>query len=322
MRIIAIAAGIAALCLIFPAAADTTDEILQQGRVAEKNGDFDTAEKLFRQAADQGSVDAERALGEHYYGAAAFAFMGGKDESGTGAAALTQAVTWFTKAAEHGDTGAQANLGAIYEYEPFGIRDQAKSYKWFLAAAQGGDAKSQYNTAHHLERGEGVTADVGAATGWYRKSAAQGFRPAADALQRLTPPGKDPIKLALHDGLVADDAGDSAAALKAYRRAAALGSADGQERLGLALFDDISLSTIRGGLIDNTYKPPASECKEMLDALHKSAAQNNARAMYDLGNLAHFGDCVPQDDDKAMEWYRKAAALGDKQAQDALKPQS
>ena len=48
------------------------------------------------------------------------------------------------------------------------------------------------------------------------------------------------------------------------------------------------------------------------------AEQGNASAQFNLGKMYEFGQGVPQDDAKAVEWYRKAAEQGYASAQKNL----
>ena len=52
-----------------------------------------------------------------------------------------------------------------------------------------------------------------------------------------------------------------------------------------------------------------------LRELKSLAEQGNAAASYNLGVMYNEGDGVPQDDTKAVKWFRKAAEQGDAEAQ-------
>jgi TPR repeat protein len=55
----------------------------------------------------------------------------------------TEAVLWFTRAAEQGNVAAQSKLGAIY-YGGRGVpQDLAQAYFWMLLARANGDATSK-----------------------------------------------------------------------------------------------------------------------------------------------------------------------------------
>jgi uncharacterized protein len=55
----------------------------------------------------------------------------------------TEAVRWFTRAAEQGNVAAQSKLGALY-YSGRGVRqDYTQAYFWMLLARASGDATSK-----------------------------------------------------------------------------------------------------------------------------------------------------------------------------------
>jgi len=63
---------------------------------------------------------------------------------------------------------------------------------------------------------------------------------------------------------------------------------------------------------------PASHYKENkknVDSLRKKAAQGNADAQYNLGDMYFHGEGVPADKAKAAQWFRKAATQGHVEAQ-------
>jgi hypothetical protein len=51
----------------------------------------------------------------------------------------------------------------------------------------------------------------------------------------------------------------------------------------------------------------------------KAAAQGNADAQFQLGVLYQLGRGVPENHARALEWYEKAAAQGDQHAIEMLK---
>jgi len=54
-----------------------------------------------------------------------------------------------------------------------------------------------------------------------------------------------------------------------------------------------------------------AQSEPLVPALEKLAAQNNAEAIYHLGMIAHVGAGAPKDPARALEIFRRAAALGD-----------
>jgi uncharacterized protein len=66
--------------------------------------------------------------------------------SGKGVALDTaEAVTWYRKAAEHGNADAENTLGSIYA-EGRGVpRDYVRAYAWFSLAMVAGDQRAESN---------------------------------------------------------------------------------------------------------------------------------------------------------------------------------
>ena len=82
-------------------------------------GKFSAALKAFREAADDGNVEAMMYLGVMY-------------GSGTGTEVnYTDSMAWFVKAANHGDSQAMTNIGLLY-YRGLGqTQDYRQALSWF-----------------------------------------------------------------------------------------------------------------------------------------------------------------------------------------------
>ena len=135
---------------------------------------FATASGVFAQTtnivtlmlkAKSGEAEAQNALGEAYYD--------GKGVTEN----LTEAVKWFTKAAEQENAKAQYNLGICYYYG-YGVqyRDRREAVKWYTRAAEQGNADAQNDLGYCYEFGEGVDKNLKEAVKWYTKAAEQGLR--------------------------------------------------------------------------------------------------------------------------------------------------
>jgi hypothetical protein len=48
------------------------------------------------------------------------------------------------------------------------------------------------------------------------------------------------------------------------------------------------------------------------------AQAGDANRQYEMGKMCYYGDCMPQDYEQAVEWWQKAAAQGNYEAQVAL----
>ena len=135
---------------------------------------FATASGVFAQTANivtlmlkakSGEAEAQNALGEAYYD--------GKGVTEN----LTEAVKWFTKAAEQENAKAEYNLGVCYYYG-YGVqyKDRGEAAKWYTKAAEQGYAEAQNSLGYCYEFGEGVDKNLKEAVKWYTKAAEQGLR--------------------------------------------------------------------------------------------------------------------------------------------------
>ena len=78
-----------------------------------------------------------------------------------------EAVEWYRKAAEQGNTYAQYNLGNCYYYGNGVPQDNTEAAKWYRKAAEQGDADAQYMLGELAD-------DFEDAVEWYLKAAEQG----------------------------------------------------------------------------------------------------------------------------------------------------
>lgn len=93
------------------------------------------------------------------------------------------AVYWYRKAAEQGDADAQSNLGAMYCNGEGVPQDYDEALKWFREAADQGDAYGQFNLGAMYDNGTGVPRKKAQAITWYQLAAAQGHAEAQNLLK-------------------------------------------------------------------------------------------------------------------------------------------
>lgn len=134
---------------------------------------FATASGVFAQTtnivtltlkAKSGEAEAQNALGEAYYD--------GKGVTEN----LTEAVKWFTRAAEQENAKAEYNLGNCYYYgNGVQYRDREEAVKWYTKAAEHGNADAQNDLGYCYKFGEGVDRNLKKAVEWYTKAAEQGL---------------------------------------------------------------------------------------------------------------------------------------------------
>jgi hypothetical protein len=102
----------------------------EDGLAAAQRGDYDTAAKAYRQAADQGNDGAQFILGVMYANGQGVP----RDQA--------EAVRWYVKAAQQGDAGAQYSLAVAYRDGKGVAQDAAQADLWFRKAAAQGDARA------------------------------------------------------------------------------------------------------------------------------------------------------------------------------------
>ena len=126
----------------------------------------------FRQAAEQGDVETQSALGVML-------------RSGIGVPKdHKEATKWFRKAAEQGHAEAQLRLGSMFQSGIGVPEDDREAVKWYRKAAEQGHAWAQIRLSSMYASGEGVHQDYKEAEKWFRK-AAEAQRRTTDLWKRI-----------------------------------------------------------------------------------------------------------------------------------------
>jgi TPR repeat protein/serine/threonine protein kinase/parvulin-like peptidyl-prolyl isomerase len=176
-----------------------TDSALPKGYIGPAQGP-EEAVKWWREAAEQGSPEAQMLLGLAYSDGVGIAkdaaqaanwWKKAAEQGLAGAQYLlglaysdgrgidedkSEALTWYEKAAEQGDASAEMALAYLYQngggesFDP----DPAKALEWFRKAAQRDDPNAQLEIGNAYTRGNGVTRNFKEAALWYAKAAEQG----------------------------------------------------------------------------------------------------------------------------------------------------
>ena len=125
-----------------PASADKFDDASS----AYKRGDYSTALRLWRLAAEQGNASAQHNLGAMY-------------DKGRGVPQdYAEAAKWFRLAAKQGNAQAQNNLGAMYDKGHGVLQDNITAHMWFNIA---GANSSEYGVTNRNGLAENMTpADI------------------------------------------------------------------------------------------------------------------------------------------------------------------
>ena len=206
---------------------------------------------------------------------------------------IIKVIKLWTKCAYQGYTGAQYNLGLMYDKGQGVAQDDSAAMKWYRMAADQGHAGAQYNLGVMYRQGRGGLSQSDAlAVQLYRKAADQGFAPAQYILGNMYSKGKG--------GLSQSDV----IAAKLFRKAADQGHANAQYNLGLKYFCGKGV--------------PQSDVIAV-QLWHKAAEQGHAKVQDYLGIMYEMGQKVPQNILIAKEWYQKAADRGNSHAANKLK---
>ena len=97
--------------------------------------DYEMAKHWYHKAAEQGSAEAQYALG--YYYMEGWPFQPGTKD-------VAEAIKWFKSAATNGYTKAGVFLGLWFYEGRFTKMDHAESKKWLTLAAEQGDKQAQH----------------------------------------------------------------------------------------------------------------------------------------------------------------------------------
>lgn len=143
----------------------STDMQYKMGRICIDMEDNKGAERWFRRAAENGSVDAQYELAMRF----------AKDEE--------ERLTLLKLAANNANAEAQYELAArCFQVGP---EHYEEAVDWYQQAADLGLPKAQHALAGCLLRGDGVTADRNKAKELYKQAAAQGYGPSEARLEEL-----------------------------------------------------------------------------------------------------------------------------------------
>ena len=280
-------------------------------KVAENEGDIETALEHYNKVVEDGT--------ELFYIASAMNNLGYMYDSGEGVEQDgTKAIEWYTKAADLGSLDAMYNLGYMY-YIGWGVeQDGTKAVEWFTKAADLGNSDAMYNLGLMYDNGWGVEQDGTKAVEWYTKAADLGD---SDAMYCL--------------GYMYDNGGgveqDGTKAIEWYTKAADLGNSEAMNNLGYIYAKGYGVEQDHDKALEWYVKslssfPDYEVYKIIVDILHGEDAvekwfeeSGDAEKMMALAGLyrsrySDNGEQVLPDFDKAIEWYTKAADLGNSEA--------
>ena len=210
---------------------------------------------------------------------------------------------WYERQAGAGQTWAQTYLGALYEAGQWATQDYALAAQWYRRAGAAGNPQAQTRLARLYRLGLGVPQDEKEAQRWagmWRVQACEAQAAAEPELgecDRLAADRYDPDRVAqgMADPFCLQRVADRAVA--ACTRA--LAQAPGVVRLRAQR----ARAFAHLGRFEEARK----------DAL-AAAAKGSTASMILLGVMSQRGLGLAKDEARALDWYRKAAELGNQRA--------
>ena len=237
----------------------------------------------------------------------------------------------LNRMAEQGNPEAQFNLGSIYENGIGAPQDTGEAVKWYRKAvesrhlealknlqemAEQGNSEAQFNLGSIYENGIGAPQDTGEAVKWYRKAVESRHTDALRNLNRMAQQGHGDAQLTLvnmyENGIGVKK--NYAEMIRWYRKLAEQGHADAQYKLGEVYEHGRGVQKDYTEAI-NWYKKASkhghAQAKASLTDLEllKAASEGDADAQYELGKM-YLKSKDRYDNDKALDYYKKAAEQG------------
>jgi TPR repeat protein len=203
-----------------------------------------------------------------------------------------QAVVWYTKAINGGNTSAMFNLAFAYEEGNLGLtQSSTKANELYALGAEKGHAKARFELGYNYKYGIGVEIDFNRCVELFKQSAKHAFVDAQFALSDLYKDGSldnengnpvtIPKNLPLH--------------FKWALAAAKQNHIRGQRYTALCYKN--------GWGVERNFT-------SAFEWLMKAAEQEDSIAQHRVGRMLEYGRGTDIDLVQALHWYRKAAAQG------------
>jgi len=260
---------------------------LYRGETAYKRGKYKEAMELFRIVAEHGDPEGEEWLDIMY--------LNGEGEPED----EFERYHFYRDAARDGYVCARFRIATLCAYGIGTKKDEQMAVAWLLSGTERLIEHAKIFLGYLYAAGSQIEADEREAAKWFRRAADE-----ADDERYLNAIQIDKTAALVWIGdLFFMDLSDAPAA-EWYRRAAALGNAQAQYKLGLIYLRDQGIS----------------QCsEEAMRWLELAAQQRHVPAWSSLGAIYENGEGVAKDIDEAARWYRLAAYHGDEWSRERLR---
>lgn len=210
-----------------------------------------------------------------------------------------EAIKLYTKAANGGHSGAQAQIGICYYMGKGVVKNYDLAVSYFKKAAEQGEPTAQYYLGECYMNGDGLEKNNNKAFEYYQKASYQGNLDALTELGRCYYHGIS-LEGELPDGgWCLKLCQDYNKAVELFNKAAEQGHPKAQNYLGICYENGNGVKKDQG-LAFKWYQ--------------RSAEQNDPNGQLNLGNCYYKGIGTPKDPLQAVIWYTRAKELGNDQA--------
>lgn len=270
-------------------AAFSAENCFNRGRRADQDRRHGDALRWYRRAAERGHAESQYHLGLMYL-----------NDQGVRHAYDT-AARWLREAADQGHPRAQRNLAVLYFRGVGAPRDHAAAVEWLKRSAVQGCVSAQMDLARVYLEGDGVQDPV-AAVSWLHHLAEGGHRDEQYYLGLMYYDGRGVSR-------------DRAAAATWFRRAADQRHHEAEYRLGLLYRDGIGVPQDLGIAAEWLRRAAAGQharARFVRDRMFRTGmlTLDEPQEQFELADGYFMGYDIPQDQDAAAVWFRRAADQG------------
>jgi len=221
---------------------------------------------------------------------------------------VSKAFRYYLRASELNCREAQFSVAACYAHGIGTLKNSEKAFWFYRNKANSGDVEAQYIVGLCYQFGIGVSLDEEKAFEWYKKAADQGC---LDAQYRLH----------MHAGGLVEKKSETIEAERNRKQGIWYLQDDG---FGKDYSEALKYlqEAVKHGSIDALYwigvcllKGKGNDPNKALGYFEKAAQEDHCEAQYQLGRCFELGIGTKPDKKKAFEWFRKAAILGQPDAQ-------
>jgi TPR repeat protein len=219
-----------------------------------------------------------------------------------------EAVKWYRKAAESGNSDGEVNLGRMYGFGLGVQNDFGEALKWFRKAAEAGNSEGQTFLSFMYQNGIGVETNASEFLNWIHKAESnpQFLHNRFDLREQLRE-----LEAQVRQAQTNKQAAQNA---QAAERKRILDSNDPVGLKTLAEKGDAEAAVKLGQLYEKA-KGVAQDYGEAIKWYRKAAEAGNSYGQVNLGWMYQNGFGVQRDYAEAVKWYRKAAEAGNSYGQ-------